>query len=118
MPADANFPLIKYEDGHLTVCLSPPAAVSGWSVRLTVSRRFGSPDPLFRKYNVPGDPSSYASGVAVTDAAVGRFRCRVASQDTSGLQPGNYAFSFERVDSGSRTLLARGYLSLGDTTGV
>jgi hypothetical protein len=116
MPVEVDFGLVKYEDGLLTLTLTPPTDVSQWPVRFTLSRRFGSENPLVRKYNISGMVSTqsgaYVSGVAAINPSQGVFGVEILGSDLSGQQPSNYAFAFERLSSGYRTVLARGYLTM------
>jgi hypothetical protein len=121
MPVEVDFGLVKYEDGLLTISMSPPTGVADWPVRFSLMKRFGSVAPLLQKYNISGmttaQSGAFASGVAVQNPSQGVFQVELGSADTSGLQPQNYAFVFERLSSGARTDLARGYLTLTEGVG-
>lgn len=109
MPSEANYPLVRYEDGLLTVGLAPPTDVGGWAVQLTVMKHFGGSGFILRSV-----ASGYigVSGMTILDSGVGVFQASINSPDSSGRDPGNYAFLLERVDSGFNTVLTRGYMTL------
>lgn len=113
MPALADFNLYKYEDGLLTVPLRPPAAVGGWDIRFTVTLRQGADSSGLIVKSVASGYGGGASGISVLNSGQGVLQVTIRAQDTSGLQPGPYAFAIERLDSGSRTPLTRGFLLLG-----
>ena len=52
------------------------------------------------------------SGITVTNSGAGQFQVAIRSVNTSGLDLGNYAYTFIRTDSGFRTTLAEGYVIL------
>lgn len=114
MSCDENFRLIKYEDGLIIIPMRPAVPVGGWSAAFRVTRRFGDGlTPLVLKSTASGHDG--VSGVTVMDSGLGKFGVTFTPADRSGLEPGNYAFQFERMDSGFRTVLTQGYMLLGET---
>lgn len=109
MPNVADINLAQYADGVITIAMTPPVAVGGWSVKFTMARRFSSDSGICFRYGASGFGGG-ESGVTVLDSGLGRFRVKAPSpEETSGLEPGNFAIQFERTDSGSRTVLSQGY---------
>jgi hypothetical protein len=102
--------LIKYEDGILTVSMSPPVAIGGWEIQFKTTKRFGGTTNLFTKSVASGFNGQ--SGITITNSGAGIFNIQVNSVDSSGLDFGNYAAVSERLNSGSRTTLTEGFLLL------
>lgn len=107
MSKQMDYPLPLYADGILTIEMEPPVAVGGWTVRYFETRRFGNQSGLIEKWG--GSGFNNVSGVTVVNSGAGIFQIAINSVDTSGRCPGNYAFKFERMDSGSRNPLVEGY---------
>lgn len=105
-----DFSLARYEDGILTISMAPPVAIGAWDIRFRVQKRFGGTSGLITKSITSGFNGS--SGITITNSGQGQFNVAINSRDTSGLEYGNYAFSTERFESGSRTILSEGYLQL------
>jgi hypothetical protein len=110
MPIIANFTLARLEDGVLTIGLEPPAAIGGWNLQLTCMKRFGGQTPLFLKSCASG--FNGVSGITVVNSGQGIFNIPINSVDTSGSEYGNYATFIERLDSGFRTVIDEGYLTV------
>lgn len=110
MPVLADFSLVKFEDGVLTVGLQPAVPIGGWDMRVTFTKRHGQVSGYFTKCVASG--YSAASGVSIVNSGNGVFSVTLDSVDTSGLEYGNYAYTVERMDSGHRTVLTEGYLLL------
>lgn len=111
MPTQANFGLPKFSDGNLTVNMAPNVDVGGWSLEVVLARRFGSVSGLLIGGIASGIPNG-ASGLTVINSGEGIFQIAIPSLATSGLQFGNYAYSVNRVESGFRTVLNQGYLTI------
>ena len=107
MPVIGDFSIIKLEDGILYVELAPPVAIGGMALSCQVTRRFGGTSGLIQKSVSSG--FNGASGISVINSGQGMLSVAIRSQDTSGLDYGNYAFSILRTDSGSRTVLTEGF---------
>src|SRR5207244_2422510 len=104
MPVHANFSYARYSDGVLAVGLQAATPIGGWTIQLTVTKRFGSPNisGLINKIAASGTGGGQ-SGITITDSGQGRFNIRLDSGDTTNLDFGNYAGIIERTDSGFRT---------------
>ncbi len=109
-PVLGDFSLGRYEDALLNFSLNPPVAVGGWGVQFLLEHRFGGLSGIIIGTVASGYSS--LSGIAVTNSGQGVFQVTVPGMLTSGLDYGNYAYTLARVDSGSYTNLAEGYLSL------
>lgn len=110
MPVLADFSFAKYQDGTLTISLSPPTAIGGWNIVYNQYKRFGSNTPIFT-YSVASGFNG-ASGITVINSGQGIITMRIREENTSGLPYGNYAGMCERMDSGYRTTLSEGYMIL------
>lgn len=111
MAAQCDFSLARFEDGVLVVNMQPPQAVGGWQLEFTLSHRPGGESGLAVKSAASGYGGGQ-SGITILDSGAGRFSVAITSRDTSGLAPKNYSTRTERLDSGSRTVLAQGTLTL------
>jgi len=112
MPVQIDTSFCIQEDVSITVVMTPPVSIINWNVQFSMSHRFGSTNPLITKSMSSGYVN--VSGIAPVKTDVGIFNVTIRSQDTSGLPPGNYAYQTQRLDSGSRTVLSLGYISLGN----
>lgn len=94
------------EDVTLTVTMSPATNISGWSLSFTVKRALADTSALISK--------TTASGITIADAANGVFRIAIASANTNNANvgPGAYTYDVQRTDSGFRTVLAIGTLTV------
>src|SRR5262245_56238873 len=102
MPITTSFmevPFYQREDVLLTLSRSPAGAVTGWSVRFTISDVFG-PVVVSRDNGATG-------GVTVQDAANGVFTVLVPSSALN-LAPADYLWEFGRTDAGAHAELANG----------
>jgi hypothetical protein len=105
LPVYANFTLARYEDGILTVSMTPPTPIGGWTLQFSVCTRFGGTSPLVTKSCASGYNGT--SGITITNSGQGFFAVQLKSADTSGLDPGNFAYVIERLDSGARSLIVQ-----------
>jgi hypothetical protein len=110
MTMEADFAFCRYCDGVLTVSMTPPVAIGGWTLQVDVSHRMGSVEPLFSRYAASG---YVGSGITIVDSGTGTFAAQIDAPDTSGLDLKNYACLVKRTDSGSRTDIFKGYMLLG-----
>jgi len=109
-----DFSLGRYEDGVLTVTLTPPTPIGGWTIRFMAQRHFGGLSGYAVKYTASGLDGM--SGITITNSGLGIFNIQLNSSDMSGLPFGNYATGSERLDSGQRTDLTQGFWSLNPST--
>lgn len=113
MPVHANFSYAKYADGVLTVGLQQPAPIGNWTIQFTTTKHFGTPNVSGLISKIAGSGTGGGqSGITIVDSGQGRFNVKINSVDTSGLDYGNYAGVIERVDSGFRTILSEGFLTV------
>lgn len=113
MPVNADFQLYKYEDGTLVVALENPEPIGGWSVRFQLCKRqadLGGVSGLVLKSMAAGFYG--VSGMTIVNSGAGELSVALYSQDFSGLDAGNYPYQIARTDSGQRTILTEGYLTL------
>lgn len=111
MPVLGTFSLVRYEDGVLTIQMSPPVPVGGQEVRFRLSKRLGSETPIMEKFVASG--YNAVSGIDVVNSGAGIFNIPIYGlPEMSGKEYGNYAFTLERMTSGSRTCFAEGFLTL------
>lgn len=103
-----DFLWIRGQDGFVQVQMVPPTPVTNWSVQFDVYKRFGGSTPLYSRYGYSGYHNG-ESGVTLQNATTGLFSVRIDAAATSGLEYGNYAATFRRVDSGNVTPLSEGY---------
>lgn len=116
MPIYSDFPLARYEDGVLTIVLTPPEPIGGKTIEFVVAHRFGG-DPFVTKSVASG--YNAVSGIEVTDSGAGVMSIPLfGTVDLSGQPAKNYAWECLRVDSGYRTIYAQGYVVLGASTGT
>ena len=110
MPIIANYPLVRGQDGTLTISLTPATSISGWTIQATFLQRFGGSSGLIQKSMASGHDG--VSGISLLDGAAGSFRVTINAGDTSGLEYGNYSYNVSRLDSGFATVLSEGFLLL------
>src|SRR5579862_9901579 len=104
MATIANISFYKGEDVTLTVTMSPTTNIAGWTLQFTVRTSYGDPNALLTK--------TTGSGITITNAGSGIFTITIASADSSGLAQRAYVFDIQRIDSGNRTVLTIGNLTL------
>ena len=112
MPLFSDFSLVKYEDGVLTIELSPPIPVGGMFLTFTMNKRMGGRVPLLTRSCGSGYGGG-ESGITVVNSGIGVVAIDIDSNNTSGLVPYNYACQLERMDPGNETVLWQGYMILG-----
>lgn len=110
MPIIADYTIVRMEDGLLTIDMTPPVAIGGWNIRFQCMKRFDSSSGLITKSVASG--FNNASGINVANSGQGIFDVTINSVDTSGFDPGCYAYKVDRLDSGNVTCLAEGYMVL------
>jgi len=79
-------------------------------LQFEVQHRFGGISGLITKNVASG--FNGASGITVTNSGLGYFTVGINSIDTSGFDFKNYSFDVQRLDSGSRTVIAQGIMSV------
>lgn len=103
-----DFSVVRGIDFTITVPLAPPVAIGGWSIEMTVQKRFGGLSGLINKYVSSG--MNNQSGINITNSGLGIFNVNFNACDTSGLDFGTYVYEANRLDSGSAAVLAEGAL--------
>lgn len=111
MAIQFDMPLARWEDGILTVELTPPTPIGGWDIRFKVQKRFGIASGLIQKSAASGFVAGQ-SGITFVNSGTGIINIAIQKPDTSGLDFGNYAVSIQRVNSGFQTALSQGFLIL------
>ena len=110
MPIIGNFYLARYEDGVLSIQLTPPTPIGGWSIQFQLMERFNASVDLYDAYVASGFNGT--SGITVTNSGQAMFNVTIPSNSGSSMNEGNYAFKVTRTNSGSQTTLSEGYLIL------
>lgn len=101
-----NWVLQRYNDGFLTIPLSPPVAIGAWSILFEMTKREDG-TPIITKSVASGFNGQ--SGITVTNSGNGTFFISLFHGEMSGLDQGAYAYRVTRTDSGSHSTLAQGY---------
>jgi hypothetical protein len=104
MASQANISFYKGEDVVLTVTMAPATAISGWTLQFTLRTQYGDPTALVTKTN--------GSGITITNPTTGIFTVSLASADTAGLDLRAFVYDIQRIDTGARTVLTIGNLTL------
>lgn len=110
-----DFSFSKFEDGVLTVVMTPATAIGGRSIQFEVSHRIGGSTSGMPIKSVASGYNN-VSGINITNSGAGQFNVIINSADTSGLDYGNYAYQVTRLDSGNRTVISEGVFTVGPTT--
>lgn len=111
MPILQDFEISSLEDTPLVISMAPQVPIGGWDIRFECSKRFGVTSGFLIEKNVKSGYSG-VSGITITNSGTGVFQVFISSQNTSGLEYGNYSYTLTRYDSGARTILVEGYLQL------
>lgn len=122
MPIYVDYEMARYSDGVVSIGMSPPQPIGGWTIRYREFVNFGGGQPLVLE---SGQSSGRLdvnkvekwvssglngqSGITITDSGVGIMTIRVYESEVSGRPYGAYAYQLERLDSGSLCVLAEGY---------
>ena len=113
MAVEADFSVVKFSDSILTINLIPAVPIGGWSLRFEAQHRPGGISGLITKSSASGfGGSNHPSGITITNSGNGQFNVYIDGVNTSGLDYGAYAYSVQRMDSGSRTLISEGFMSV------
>ena len=110
MSVTTDFRLARYEDGILHIDMTPPTNIGGWSLRFQLMNRYDGVSGIIKRYSASGYDG--LSGITLTNSGTGSFNIQLYGKDMSGLDVKNYSYVVERLTSGSRTVLAEGYLSM------
>ncbi len=123
MAISADFYTVQFSDGLLTVTMSPSVNISSWSLRYREFKNFGGGQPLVlasgqgsglleenlvEKWCGSGTGNG-VSGITILDSGVGMLRVDFPKAEISGREPGAYAYTLDRVDSGQARRVAEGY---------
>lgn len=112
MPVYGGFQLLMQEDAIDTFSMSPPTSISGWSMEVYISKRFGTGSSGLIVASMASGYSAGQSGMTLANGANGTLTFPIHSPQTSGWQAGNYATTINRTDSGYSSCLFAGYLML------
>lgn len=115
MPLQQDFDLARYEDGVLTVTLTPPTALSNETLVFNAAINFLCTSGLITKSCASGFLGGQ-SGITIVDPTHGVMNIQINSSDTSGLDCGPLAYTVERQTSGKNKVLVEGYLRLGPSS--
>jgi hypothetical protein len=103
MSITSNLTFFRGEDITLNFTLQPAQDITGWTMTFTVRDKLAGTIQFTK---------TVGSGITIVDAGRGLFKVAIASADTSSLAVGRYVWDVRREDSGSKTTLADGYLTL------
>lgn len=98
---------LSYEDGILTVTMTPPVSIAGWALQFQMSKRAGG-TPLVTK-SMDSTHTTGQSGITMVNAGQGVFNVANWAAEVSGLDNGNYYFNVQRLNSGFFTLVSEGF---------
>jgi hypothetical protein len=87
------------EDITLNFQMTPVQDITGWTITLKVA-------------NTLAGTIEITKTASVTNGPAGQFTCSIANADTASLPVGRYVWDCRRVDSGYRSTLADGYITL------
>ena len=104
-----DFPVTKNTDATVNVQLTPATPIGGWSIQFQTMQHFGGVSGILTKSCASG---FYGSGITLLNSGTGAFQVTINAVETSGLAFGPYSYIAQRTDSGSRTVLAEGFLNL------
>ena len=107
MAVQTDFSISQGSDGTLTISLSPPLPIGGWTLQTQVVKYFGASSGLLTYSMASGYYN--VSGMNITNSGQGVFRTSIRSVDMSGIDCGAYSYRVRRLDSGSVTTLSEGY---------
>ena len=110
MAVYGDFQLARYADGILAIEMQPNTPIGGWFIEFNVKKRFTSETPILTKSVASGHNSQ--SGIQITNSGAGILNVNFFGVEMSGQDLGAYAYTMERLTSGSRTMLSQGYLNL------
>lgn len=110
MPIQQDFGLVLREDGVIQTVMEPSTNIAGWNLQTLVTKRPGHLSGLIVKSAASGYGGGQ-SGITITNSGQGIFTTAINSVDSSGFDPGAYAYRTERLDSGFRSVLTEGYLN-------
>jgi hypothetical protein len=102
---------IKYDDGLITIAMTPPQPIGQWSIHFQLNRQAEiSVSGLVNKY--VGSGYNNVSGINITSSGQGTFNVGITSTDTAALNTGTYYYTAIRTDSGFVSVLSEGYFIL------
>ena len=107
----SDFSFVKYDDGILSVSMIPQVPIGAWDIRFQVTKHFGGQSGTLIQRTVASGFSA-SSGITIVNSGAGIFNVTLREADTSGLSFGNYAVKISRFNSGLRTVLDEGFLTL------
>jgi len=107
MAVITDYSLALSEKGVLTIEMIPPTAIGGWSLDFYLTKRFGSQTYLI--HNSVASGYNGASGITIVNSGAGIMNIVNLAINMSGQQPGNFAWSLQRTNSGFQTEVAKGY---------
>lgn len=106
MAVTANFSFYRGEDTLITVTMTPITDITGWSLQFTARVTLDILPIAITK--------TTGHGITLTNPTGGVFTIFLLSADTNTLDPGNYYFDIQRVDSGFHGVLTTGVMTLLD----
>ena len=110
-----DWSISRLEDAVLEINLTPPVAIGGWNIHTRIQKRFGDvASGILDKWMASGYYGT--SGMNIVNSGQGIFNVAINSVETSGLDFGNYCYNVVRLDSGNRSVLVEGYMTLNTDT--
>jgi uncharacterized protein YcnI len=99
MSVQSNLEFFQGEDILLTLTLTPPQDIAGWTLTGTVRDKLGG-------------TSQFTYSGTITDAGRGVFTVSWSRANTNLLTPGDYVWDIRRTDAGKNTVLAHGQITV------
>ena len=101
-----DFVLFSAENGIVTVAMTPPTPIGGWTLQFTMTHRPNG-TPIIVKSMASGYYGT--SGMNIVNSGQGIMSIALYPSEVSGLDPSTYAWNVYRLDSGFATDIAQGY---------
>jgi hypothetical protein len=99
MSVQSNLTFFQGEDILLTLTMTPPTDITGWTLLSTVKDELGG-------------TTQFNPTVSATDYGRGVFTVSLSRAQTSALTPGDYVWDVRRTDSGKNAVLAHGEITV------
>ena len=106
MAVYSDFSLMRFENGILSVAMTPPTAIGGWNIQFIQTFRPGG-EPFIIKSMSSGYYG--VSGMTIINSGQGIMAISLLPIEMSGHDPGAYAWRVTRQDSGYVTDIAQGH---------
>ena len=99
MSITSHINFFRGEDITLNFQMTPVQDITGWGITWKMANQLGGTILLTKT-------------ATIVDGPRGQFSVSIASSDTSGLAVGRYVWDARRTDSGNKSTVADGYVTL------